>query len=240
MNRHENMPSMYCRWRLTGNINTMLKKNIQRFLFLALPLFLVSCTRLTDSEITTIETKFASSSMSDSNSATSAQPPRKIHVGDVTILHVVPGKEFEKDLELTVNLDGEILVPLVGWVKVENLTTPEAEGEIRKRLDKDYLVNPSVSVRVKETNSRAVVLLGQLKKPGTYEFGSTGKMTLLEAVAKAEGFTDIANLKNVKVVRTGPDGQQTIKVNAEKVLSGEAADVELQEGDLVTVPESIF
>ena len=166
---------------------------------------------------------------------------RRIHTSDVVLLHVVPGKEFEKDSELTVNLEGEILVPLIGWTKVEGLTTHDAEEEIRKKLDQNYLVNPAVSLRIKEAKSRAVVLLGQLKKPGTYEFPQNGKMTLLEAVAKAEGFTDIANLTAIKVVRTGPDGKQmTLRVDAEKILSGAEPDISLEEGDLVTVPESLF
>lgn len=166
---------------------------------------------------------------------------RKIKPSDLLILHVTPGKEFEKDLELQVNLNGEISVPLIGWIKVEDLTTEQAEKEIGERLDKDFLVNPKVSLRIKEAKSRAVVLLGQLKKPGTYEFPSNGRMTLLESIAKAEGFTDIANLKNIKLVRTMPNGKQmTIQVNGERILSGEEQDIPLEEGDLVTVPETLF
>lgn len=167
--------------------------------------------------------------------------PRSIRKDEVVVLSVTPGKEFEKELELTVNMEGEILVPLIGWIRVEGLTTKEAEEVIRERLDRDYLVDPKVSLRIKEAKTRAVVLLGQLKKPGTYEFPADGKMTLLEAVAKAEGFTDIANLKQVKVVRTLPDGsQKTIRLNVELILSGQDQDLELQEGDLITVPESFF
>jgi len=130
---------------------------------------------------------------------------------------------------------------LVGWVKIEGMTTRDSQEAIRKKLDKDFLVNPNVSVRIKEANSRAVVLLGQLKKPGTYEFPQNGKMTLLEAIAKAEGFTDIANLREIKLVRTLPDGKQiTMRVNAEKILGGQETDITLEEGDLVTVPESLF
>jgi len=166
---------------------------------------------------------------------------RKIQTGDVLILRVVPGAEFENELDLTVNLDGEVLVPLIGWVHVEDLTPEEAAEAIRKPLDKDFLVDPSVSVRLKEASTRAVVLLGQLKKPGTYEFPPNGKMSLLEAVAKAEGFTDIANISKIKVVRTMLDGSQvTIRVDAGKIISGEEPDLGLQESDLITVPESLF
>ncbi len=165
---------------------------------------------------------------------------REIHVNDVVILHVIPGKEFEKELELTVNLEGEILVPLIGWVKIEGLSTAQAEQMIRGKLDKDFLVDPRVSLRLKEAKSRAVVLLGQLKKPGTYEFPADGKMTLLEAIAKAEGFTDIANITAIKVVRSSREGQRTIHVNAEKIISGGEPDLVLEEGDLITVPESMF
>jgi protein involved in polysaccharide export with SLBB domain len=123
---------------------------------------------------------------------------RRFHEGDIVILRVVPGKEFEKELELTVGLQGEVLVPLIGWVDIEGLTIAEAEEKIRGMLDKDYIVDPRVTVRVKEAKTRGVVLLGELKKPGTYDFPPSGKMTLLEAVAKAEGFTDIADLSEAQ------------------------------------------
>jgi len=166
---------------------------------------------------------------------------RRIQPSDVLILRVVPGVEFEKELDLTVNLDGEVLVSLIGWVKVENLTTKEAAARIQKRLDRDFIVNPNVSLRLKEANSRAVVLLGQLKKPGTYKFPVNGRMTLLEAVAKAEGFTDIASLDKVKVVRTLPDNRQiSVRINANNIIGGREPDLELEEGDLITVPESLF
>ena len=166
---------------------------------------------------------------------------RLFHQGDVVILRVIPGKEFEKELELSVNLQGEILVPLVGWVKIENLTAAQAEEKIRNLLNQDYIVNPRVSIRVKEAKSRAVVMLGELKKPGTYEFPPSGKMSLLEAVAKAEGFTDIADIEKVRIVRTMEDGsQQTIRVNARKIFGGEEPDIELKESDLITVPETLF
>jgi len=166
---------------------------------------------------------------------------RKIHTGDLVILRVIPGKEFEKELESTINLDGEILVPLIGWVDVEDITTAEAAEKIRELLDQDYIVNPRVSLRIKEAKARAVVLLGQLKKPGTYQFPPDGRMTLLESVAKAEGFTDIASLTKIKVVRDGPDGKPfIIRVNADRILEGKEPDLDLQEGDLITVPETLF
>ncbi len=166
---------------------------------------------------------------------------RKIHSSDMLILHVVPGKEFEKQLEVAVNLDGEILIPLIGWIKVEGMTTTEAEEKIKGILDKSYIVNPTVSLRIKEASVRAIVILGQIRKPGTYEFPASGKMTFLEVVAKAEGFTDIANLNKVKIVRNTIEGsQQAIHVNAQKILNGEEPDVELQEGDLITIPETVF
>ena len=178
------------------------------------------------------------------NALTKSMPAihdRQIHANDIVILHVIPGQEFEKELELTVNLDGEILVPLAGWIKIEGMTTGEAEEKIRKILNKDYLVNPTVSIRVKETSSRAVVILGQVRKPGTYEFPPSGKMSLLEVVAKAEGFTDIANLSKLKIVRTIPDGSQTtIRTDAGRILNGQEPDIDLQEGDLITVPETMF
>ena len=223
-----------------------MKKTIENFGFLiqvsilSLSLLIAGC--LSSNGMLREGTPHVSADLKETPAAEESQiQSRLIHTGDIVILHVTPGKEFEKELELTVNLDGEILVPLVGWVKIENMTPRTAEEEIQKKLDKDFLVNPHVSLRIKEAKSRAVVLLGQLKKPGTYEFPQNGKMTLLEAVAKAEGFTDIANLKKIKLVRSMSGGSQKImRIDAEKIISGDEADIDLEEGDLITVPESLF
>ena len=223
------------------NINKPLRKEIVQFHFVAgfcLVFLLASCSV---SQEMIQPTPQAGPVVKTEAVQEDTSSPRTIHAADLIILHVVPGKEFEKELELTVNMDGEILVPLIGWIKVEGLTNQKAEEKIRESLNQDYLVNPRVSLRVKESSSRAVVMLGQLKKPGTYEFPQNGKMTLLEAVAKAEGFTDIANLKKIKVVRSLSGGRQrTIPVNGENMLKGDEPDLELQEGDLITVPESLF
>ena len=88
---------------------------------------------------------------------------------------------------------------------------------------------------------QSYILLGEVRKPGTYEFNAAkGRMTLLKAVSIAGGFSDIANINKVKLLRR--DGAQTrsITVNAKDIISGKQQDEELMEDDLIVVPESLF
>src|SRR5690606_32406111 len=95
-----------------------------------------------------------------------------------------------KDLkqEVRVNSNGQISLPLIGGVMAGGKTIPELEQHIATKLQDGYLQNPQVSVFVKEFTSQQVTVSGTVKKPGIYPL--TGKTSLLQALAMAEGLTD--------------------------------------------------
>jgi polysaccharide export outer membrane protein len=82
---------------------------------------------------------------------------------------------------------------------------------------------------------------GAVRTPGRIEQLASRPLSLLQAIARAGGPTDRADLRNVQVLRRGEDGEQTlIEVNLKKVRKGEEPDPTLRDGDIVVVRETFF
>lgn len=134
--------------------------------------------------------------------------------------------------------DGAIHFPLIKRVMVEGMTTSEIAEEIQTRLRDGYLRDPSVSVFVKEYNSKKVFVLGEVQRPGTFPF--TASMNIVEAVTLAGGFSAAANANYVIVTRRGSSGDQRIPVPVKRITEGTAANFNLQPGDIIYVPDSLL
>lgn len=133
---------------------------------------------------------------------------------------------------------GTIDFPLVGRVVVVGLSPGQIAKVLEQSLRDGYLRDPYVSVYVKEYNSKKVFVLGQVKRAGTFPF-TTG-MNIVEAVSLAGGFTNSANANFVVVTRE-IDGEETrIPVPVEMISEGRAANLVLQAGDIVYVPDRLL
>ena len=115
---------------------------------------------------------------------------------------------------------------------------------ILKGIDQDVPLEPEDSIFV-DTNGgemfsrSAVSVLGQVAKPGNFEYAPG--MTITKLVSAAQGFTRFADSSRVKINRTSIDGKKTtLQVNINAITDGRATDVALEEGDIVFVPESAF
>jgi protein involved in polysaccharide export with SLBB domain len=89
---------------------------------------------------------------------------------------------------LRVNGQGEITMPLVGVVQVAGLTPQETEKRLAELSNARFLVNPQVSVEVKEFRHQRVAVTGAVGKPGPYEI--IGPRTLLEVLSMAGGLSN--------------------------------------------------
>jgi len=134
--------------------------------------------------------------------------------------------------------DGSIDFPLIGRVDANGLTPREIGAQIVERLRQGYLVSPSVSVYVREYNSRKIFVLGQVKTPGTFAYSSG--MNVVEAVALAGGFSPTANPDYVVVTRDVEGRETRIPVPVGKISKGLAANLELQSGDIIYVPDTLL
>ena len=143
-------------------------------------------------------------------------------------------------LRVQVSPSGMISFPLVGSLRVEGLTAPEAEELLEEKLS-EYIVNPRVNVTVPQIAERVVIYVsGQVRRPGSYRLKPG--MTVYQAITVAGGLTDIAAANHTRVVRSGQDGQEVIPVRIAAMLrSGDmSGDIRLEPGDTVIVPESFF
>jgi polysaccharide export outer membrane protein len=163
----------------------------------------------------------------------------KIETGDLLHITVFEQPDMETKARVT---KGEISFPLLGNVQVEGLAISELEKKLEALLEKDYLVNPRVSVLVEEYHPRQVFVLGAVGKPGAYNLSKEKPTTVLEAIAMAEGFTKTAAVNDTKVIRKKNGQEETIKVKVTDVTQkgDKDKDVTVQPNDVIFVPESFF
>lgn len=101
-------------------------------------------------------------------------------VGDVFELHIVG--EDKLPTAFTVASDGTVDLPYIKRIKVIGLEPQEVAETVRAKLiEEDILTDPSVSVSIKEYNSKRVEILGEVQKPGSIPLQPG--MTLLRAIS---------------------------------------------------------
>jgi len=107
--------------------------------------------------------------------------------------------------------------------------------------DKDIVLNPDDIISVPRGFFQ-VSVLGEVYKPGKYNLPQEKSITLLEAIAMAEGFTKDAEVTKVRVMRVRDGGKQAIVINTKDITdSGDKdKDIVLNPDDIVYVPESFF
>ena len=161
------------------------------------------------------------------------------------VLNISVFGEPELSASVRVTDEGMLSYPLIGDIKVKGLTTQEVEDALEKRLRDGYLKDPKVTIRLdielmEIYQQKEIFVLGEVKNPGAIPI--LGKYTtVLEAVIKAGGFTDIAAPSRTKVVRVEDGVEKTIKVNLNEVKKGnKSQDIILKAGDIVVIPETYF
>jgi polysaccharide export outer membrane protein len=137
--------------------------------------------------------------------------------------------------KVVVRPDGKISLPLVNEIEVTGLTTKQLQERIREGL-KEYLETPVVNVAVTEIHSQTVYVLGEVGKPGAYPLGSP--TTVLELIAKAGSFTELARTKRIIITRNEGTRQVQLYFNYKDFLEGKnlTQNIRLKNGDIVIVP----
>jgi len=133
---------------------------------------------------------------------------------------------------------GTIDVPLIGAVKLAGMSTDAAAALIERRLRDGYLVRPEVSVAITARVRKTVTVLGQAQNPGVFRLDPNRQLTLVEAIGMAGGMTRIANGRKVTLKRRGVESPW--RVDVRDITAGTAKDMPLQDGDIITIPESLF
>ena len=134
----------------------------------------------------------------------------------------------EEDLsgEFQVDGSGHISFPLIGEVTARGHTLRELERNLVEKLSDGYLVDPKISLEV--LNYRPFYILGEVKKPGMYEYVSG--INLHNAVAMAGGYTHRARRNKAEITRSNP----------EEVIKDAEHSTVILPGDIINIRERFF
>ena len=140
-------------------------------------------------------------------------------LGPEDVIEVFVWKEPELTTTVVIRPDGRISLPLANELEASGKTAVELQQEITARLSK-YVVQPVVNVMVKQVNSLKISVLGEVRRPDVYRIKN--RVTILDAIAMAGGFTDLARPNRLIVLRSTPSGPQRIKINIKQLVAGDS------------------
>ena len=152
-----------------------------------------------------------------------AQVLQEYRIGPGDRLNITVFGHNDLSGEVQVDGSGRISLPLIGQIMANSRTVTELQEEVTATLDKDYIINPRVSVEV--INYRPFYILGQVNRPGSYAY--IEGMTVRMAVAIAGGFTRRADEDVIIIIRANDPEQIELEVTqGGMVLPGDSLEVE--------------
>jgi len=181
--------------------------------------------------------------------------------GDVLFVEVVNlPNSVTNQRQFPVNLDGTVVLPLAGRLRVEGLTLPQAEQVILDAYSK-VMRFPAVTVNLQTPRPMRILVAGEVTRPGSYTVpftgisvarggaptdavGLSGGLTwprLTGVIAQAGGITQDADIRNVEIRRQLGNGQTAVtKVNLwDLIQSGDAnQDLTLRSDDVIVIPKA--
>jgi polysaccharide export outer membrane protein len=159
-------------------------------------------------------------------------------IGPQDQLQITVTDESEMSGKYRVDTDGSITFPYLQRVPLAGLTLADAQTKIAQMLQAGYLKNPQVRVEVDQFKSRRVMVSGEVRIPGPVTMAGT-TMTLLEALAAAGSPTQNASNDVIVVHPTKPGEKPADSITvSRKDLELGRADVLLQDGDIINVPQA--
>ncbi len=156
-------------------------------------------------------------------------------IGSDDVLSIVFWRDKDMSADVNVRPDGMISLPLINDVAAAGLTPEQLRVAITQAAAK-YVEDPTVTVVVKQINSRRVYITGQVSKPGPYALLTP--TTVLQLIAIAGGVAEYADIKNITIMRTENGQPKSFVFNYEEVKKRKKLEqnIELRPGDTVIVP----
>lgn len=162
--------------------------------------------------------------------------PYLVGPGDELLIDVL-GIDSLTARKISVDGSGRMSLPMAGVVDANGLTVAEIEAKVAQQMKAGFVRNPIVSVNISEARSRRVTVDGQVRRPG--QFPVVGRMSLMQAVARAEGTTEFAKLQDVVIFRTVEGQRYAALYNLAAIRRGAYDDPEVFPDDVVMVGESV-
>ena len=162
-------------------------------------------------------------------------------------LRVIASKDFFKGIMTTALREDELLaevrLPLPGAKDDESGQFSVATVDLRALLDgrggaADILLQPNDVISV--PRAEAVFVIGEVGHAGPVPLLRGSSMSVLEAVSNSGGMLRTAAASHARILRTSASGQARteLPIDVKKIMAGKAADVPLQSGDILVIPDS--
>ena len=170
-------------------------------------------------------------------------------IGPRDVLEIVIWDHDDLKRQVHVSRKGEFSFPLIGNVHTDAITIAQLEKKIGDELSGRYIIDPQVTITVKEYRSKRVFILGEVETPGEYPL--TGKTTLVEVLSLAGGPTEDAGGEVIvirpKNHRENPVSleeareDEIVNVNLRKLLEGDTSqNVFLEPNDTIYIPHEEY
>ena len=139
----------------------------------------------------------------------------------------------EKALDTSIDERGNITIPYIFEpIRVAGMSTSELEREIQKIYTENEIYR-NITINV-QTLAKIYYLEGEVQRPQEYPLNR--RITLLQAIAAASGYTEYANKKNVTITRNG----KVTKFNAKDIEKHPELDVPIEAGDRIKVNRTFY
>ncbi len=143
---------------------------------------------------------------------------------------------------VVVRPDGRISMPLVGDLEVEGMTLVELRNILTKKFT-EYVLNPQVSLSIRQFGGRKFIILGEVGSPGVYRFQQ--EISLIEGIALAGGFKDYSRRGKIMIIRGDIHKEPQVKIisaNMENVLRRGmiSENIDLMPNDIIYVGKDVI
>ena len=172
------------------------------------------------------------------------QPGEEYVIGPLDQLNIFVWRNPELSSKVQVRPDGRITTPLISDMPAVGKTPRMLADDMKIALG-EYIKDPIVSVIVENfsgTFSQQVRIVGATEKPASIPYRAN--MTLLDAMISVGGLNQYAAGNRAKLVRydrnTGRQVEYTIKLSKLLKDGDSSANVRLEPGDVIIIPESMF
>jgi polysaccharide export outer membrane protein len=172
------------------------------------------------------------------------QPGEEYIIGPLDQLNIFVWRNPELSSKVQVRPDGRITTPLISDMPAVGKTPRMLADDMKIALG-EFIKDPIVSVIVENfsgTFSQQVRIVGATEKPASIPYRAN--MTLLDAMISVGGLSQYAAGNRAKLVRydrtTGKQVEYNIKLSSLLKDGDSRANVRLEPGDVIIIPESMF
>ncbi len=171
-------------------------------------------------------------------------PGEEYIIGPLDELTIFVWRNPELGAKVQVRPDGRITTPLITDLSAVGKTPTQLGEDIKLRLS-EFINEPRVSVIVNTfagTYSQQVRIVGATEKPASLSFRAN--MTLLDAMIAVGGLSEYAAANKARLIRynrgTGVQKEYALRIGDLLKRGDSSANVRLQPGDVIIIPESFF